>query len=95
MKPRLVRAPLTDEDMWIRKLIAWRIAPSILGAANYRYALVAADRRDAELMYRQSWQYPGAAVITVDCGDHRMTHVIVGRLERERYERMRAAGDIT
>jgi hypothetical protein len=62
MKP-LPRAPLTDEDAWIRKRIAWRMARSVLGAAEYRYALVAADRRDAELMLRaqmnvnRDWSY--------------------------------------
>lgn len=52
MKPRLERAPLTNEDMKIRCAVAWRLHPHITidETGKYRRGLVASDRRDADLM---------------------------------------------
>lgn len=67
-KPRLKRAPLTNEDMEIRRAIAWRLAHNILGASYYRIALVAADQRDADLMF-YAQQFKLADVLRVCEGD--------------------------
>lgn len=53
MKHRLRRAPLTDEDSLIRLRVAYRLAPSILGATEYRIQLIQADTRDADLMLKR------------------------------------------
>src|SRR5262249_51227266 len=96
MNPRLQSARLTDEGQWIFA----GLMPGTLRWGTYsgngRYSRsLQADRRDAALMWYQSARNPGFAVIEVEFegtyGGTIMSHVIPGRLERERMRAWRHA----
>ena len=91
MKP-LPPAPLTDED----RAIWFDVITDLLPALNMLgHISKLQDRRDAALLWEQSRIYPGAAVITVDIEETRLTHVIVGRVQRAVYEAIRRQWDLT
>ena len=87
MKP-LPKAPLTPEDGQIIDS-RWYYRGGKINPLWY--IQWDADTRDAELMLRQSWHLPGYAVIEIAHDEGLTTHVIPGRLEREKQQKFRLA----
>lgn len=96
MKPRLESAEETAADvlMWLK--LARRIQRRDQTATPVRFRClslrsIVADRRDADLMYKQS-ALPGFACIQIELDDGSVIqHNIAGRKERERCRDFRRA----
>jgi hypothetical protein len=87
--PRHLHTPEDKEVEWYREHCYWGFRSADFG--HHLAICEESDRRDAELMLRQSWHLPGYAVIEIAHDEGLTTHVIPGRLEREKQQKFRLA----